>query len=159
MEHDDSTAVTEEFEGGWFVVDGEVEYLDDVVWVPATERSARIVGGEPRAHVGSTLPLATSTELGLARRSTVRRLWTMPIAIVVAAVVFGALELSGVPWRSDLGRQLVVGVAAGIPTLAVALGAWTLLTRDAAGGVVRAMGGHRTREQYERQRALVGDAD
>ncbi|OII13636.1 hypothetical protein BIU97_16940 [Curtobacterium sp. MCBA15_009] len=155
----------QEHEGGWFVVDGEVEFLDDVLWTPVVEdgpaaggaRHALVTGGEPTEHVGSTLELASATALDDARRSTVRRLWSTPIALVVAALVFTALELSGVPWRTSLGRQVLVALAVGVPCLAVAEGAWFLATRNARGRLVRAMGGHRTRGQYDRQRAVVSE--
>lgn len=154
-------------EGGWFVVDGEVRHLDDVRWtlLPSDGRSApgevraRVVGGEPSGYVGRVLLLASTAALNGARRSTVRRLWTTPIAIVVSAVVFAGLELSGLPWRADPARQVLVGVGACIPVLAVALGTWWFVTRDATGRVVVAMGGRRTRQQYETQRASAGGSD
>ncbi|PZF27918.1 hypothetical protein DEJ35_13340 [Curtobacterium sp. MCPF17_051] len=67
----DPDAAVDGFEGGWFRIDDEVELLDDVVWRPAagTEPgsaaapAAVIVRGDPREHIGSTLPLARLDEL------------------------------------------------------------------------------------------------
>lgn len=155
-------ATGQDHEGGWFVLDDEVEFLDDVLWTPVEVgpaddgvRRARITGGEPTEHVGSTLELASATALDSARRRTVRRLWSTPIVGVVTALVFAGLEMSAVPWRADLGRQVLVALAVGLPCLAIAEGAWFFVTRNASGRVVRAMGGYRTRTQYERQRAVV----
>ncbi|WP_146237706.1 hypothetical protein [Curtobacterium sp. MCLR17_043] len=160
----DPDAAADGFEGGWFRIDDEVEFLDDVVWRPATDAddpaptpgpTAVIVGGEPREHIGSTLPLALLPELDSARQRSVRKLWLSPITIVVCLLVVTALEVSGLPWRTDLGRQLLVGLGAIVPVDALCTAIWWRITRDPSGAVVRKMGGHRTRQQYDQQRAVL----
>ncbi|MCS5520890.1 hypothetical protein [Curtobacterium flaccumfaciens] len=160
----DPDAAADGFEGGWFRIDDDMVHLDDVVWRPATDAddaattpgpAAVIVGGEPREHVGSTLPLAQLAEIDVARQRTVRKLWLSPITIVVCLLVVTALEVSGLPWRTDLGRQLLVGLGAILPVDAICVGVWWRITRDPSGAVVRKMGGHRTRQQYDQQRAVL----
>jgi hypothetical protein len=159
----DPDAAADAFEGGWFRIDDEVEYLDDVVWRPAdatdpaaaTAPAAVVVGGDPREHIGSTLPLALLPELDLARQRTVRKLWLSPITLVVTALVFTALEISGLPWRTDLGRQLLVGLGTALPVDALCMAIWWRITRDPSGAVVRKTGGYRTRKQYDQQRAVL----
>ncbi|MBT1584125.1 hypothetical protein [Curtobacterium flaccumfaciens] len=160
----DPDAAADDFEGGWFRIDGEVEFLDDVVWRPSTDAddtatiagpAAVIVGGAPREHIGSTLPLAQLAEIDVARQRTVRKLWLSPINIVVCLLVVTALEVSGLPWRTDLGRQLLVGLGTALPVNALCTAIWWRITRDPSGAVVRKMGGHRTRQQYDQQRAVL----
>jgi hypothetical protein len=160
----DPDAAADAFEGGWFRIDDDVEHLDDVVWRPAADSaaaaavpgpSADIVGGEPREHVGSTLPLAQLPELDAARQRTVRKLWLGPITILVCLFAITALELSGLPWRTDLGRQLLIGLGAILPVDALCTAIWWRITRDPSGAVVRKMGGRRTRQQYDQQRAVL----
>jgi hypothetical protein len=159
----DPDAAADGFEGGWFRIDDEVEFLDDVVWRPAagTEPgsavapAAVIVGGDPREHIGSMLPLARLDELDAARQRRVRKLWLSPITLVVTALVFTALEVSGLPWRTDLGRQLLVGLGTALPVDALCIAIWWWITRDPSGAVVRRMGGRRTRQQYDQQRAVL----
>ena len=91
----------------------------------------------------------------MARQRTVRKLWLSPITIVVCLLVFTALEVSGLPWRTDLGRQLLVGLGAALPVDALCTAIWWRITRDPSGAVVRKMGGHRTRRQYDQQRAVL----
>ncbi|QKS87388.1 hypothetical protein [Curtobacterium flaccumfaciens] len=159
----DPDAAADGFEGGWFRIDDDLVHLDDVVWRPAADAddtattpgpAAVIVGGEPREHVGSTLPLAQLAEIDVARQRTVRKLWLSPITIVVCLLVVTALEVSGLPWRTDLGRQLLVGLGAIVP-VALCTAIWWRITRDPSGAVVRKMGGHRTRQQYDQQRAVL----
>ncbi|WIB34500.1 hypothetical protein [Curtobacterium sp. MCSS17_005] len=159
----DPDAAADGFEGGWFRIDDEVEFLDDVVWrpapdsdsAPATAPAAVIVGGSPREHIGSTLPLARLDELDAARQRRVRKLWLTPITLVVTALVFTALEVSGLPWRTDLGRQLLVGLGTALPVDALCIAIWWWITRDPSGAVVRKTGGHRTCQQYDQQRAVL----
>lgn len=160
----DPDAAADGFEGGWFRIDDDLEHLDDVVWRPATDAddtattpgpAAVIVGGEPREHVGSTLPLAQLAEIDVARQRTVRKLWLSPINIVVCLLVVTALEVSGLPWRTDLGRQLLVGLGTALPVDALCTAIWWRITRDPSGAVIRKMGGHRTRQQYDQQRAVL----
>jgi hypothetical protein len=156
-------AAADGFEGGWFRIDDEVEFLDDVLWRPAsatdsgsaTAPAAVVVGGDPREHIGSTLPLARLDELDAARQRRVRKLWLSPITLVVTALVFTALEVSGLPWRTDLGRQLLVGLGTALPVDAICTAIWWWITRDPSGAVVRKMGGRRTRQQYDQQRAVL----
>lgn len=159
----DPDAAADGFEGGWFRIDDEVEYLDDVVWRPAdatepaaaTAPAAVVVGGDPREHIGSTLPLALLPELDLARQRTVRKLWLSPIFLVTTALVTTALELSGLPWRADVGRHVIVSLCVILPIDAICVGVWWRITRDPSGAVVRKMGGYRTRKQYDQQRAVL----
>jgi hypothetical protein len=155
-----STPGSGEFKGGWFVVDGEVEHLDDVIWAPtvadgSTTLHARIIGGDPTEHVGTTLPLASAADLDEARRDTVRRFWLWPIGFVVCVALAVTLEVAGMPWRTSVGRELLVGATVIVPGAALFWGAWWFLTRDVHGRVVRAMSARRIRSQYERQRAVV----
>jgi len=162
--HADPDAAAGDFEGGWFRIDDDVEHLDYLVWRPATDTDAAaaapgpaavIVGGEPREHIGSTLPLAQLPELDAVRQRTVRKLWSSLINLVVGAIVITVLELSGLPWRTDLGRQLLIGLGTILPTTSLCTAIWWRITRDPSGAVVRKMGGHRTRQQYDQQRAVL----
>lgn len=159
----DPDAAADGFEGGWFRIDDEVEHLDDVVWRPttgtgpgsATTPAAVVVGGDPREHIGSTLPLARLDELDAARQWSVRKLWLTPIFLVTTALVTTALELSGLPWRADVGRHVIVSLGVILPIDAICVGVWWRITRDPSGAVVRKMGGHRTRRQYDQQRTVL----
>lgn len=160
-----STPAADRCEGGWFLIDGDVEYLGDAVWMPVGEvdsspslvRQATIVAGEPRDQIGNVVQLAAAAELDEARQTTVRQFWTFPISFVLSVLIVLALELSGVPWRTSFGRQLLIALALSIPAAAMCIGGLWLATRDPNGRVVRVMGGPRIREQYERQRAVLGD--
>jgi hypothetical protein len=152
----------EDLEGGWFVIDDEVEHLEDVEWqrprrgqpaVPDTERTV-IRAGAHTFIVGETVELAEGAVLDTGFRNTVRRYWRTSIVLVVSPLAFWLLHLVHLGWLDDGGevRRRIVFAIATVPIVLVAVALWSALTRSPHGKVTRAMAGWRMRGDYDRQR-------
>ncbi|MDN3480172.1 hypothetical protein [Curtobacterium sp. APC 4022] len=155
----------DDLEGGWFVIDDEVEHLEDVDWqrprrgqpaVPDHDRTV-LRAGAHTFTVGDTVQLAEGTVLDTGFRDAVRRYWRTSIVIVVSTLAFLLLHLVHVGWLDDGGAvpRRIVLAAATVPIVLVVLALWSVLTRSPHGKVTRAMAGWRMRGDYDRQR---GDA-
>jgi hypothetical protein len=152
----------EDLEGGWFVIDDEVEHLEDVEWqrprrgqpaVPDAERTV-IRAGAHTFTVGDTVELAHGVVLDTGFRDAVRRYWRISIVIVVSPLAFWLLHLVHLGWLDDGGavRQRIVFAVATVPVVLVVLALWSVLTRSPHGTVTRTMAGWRMRGDYDRQR-------
>jgi hypothetical protein len=155
----------EDLEGGWFVIDDEVEHLEDVEWqrprrgqpaVPDAERTV-LRAGAHTFTVGDTVELAEGAVLDIGFRDAVRRYWRTSIVLVVSTLAFLLLHLVHVGWLDDGGevRRRMAFAIATVPIVLVALALWSVLTRSPHGKVTRAMAGWRMRGDHDRQR---GDA-
>jgi hypothetical protein len=159
-----------DLEGAWFVVvdeDGgaEVEHFDTAEFARVRgrrtsadgshlDREVIEVDGRHRFRVGDTIELASGAALEDGFRRTVRDLWRRLPTITAAVAVIGALEVSGLPWRTDIVRLLVVYAVCAVPAVLLVRAAWWRATRAVDGRVTRAMAG-RLREQFDRQRSGV----
>ncbi|WIB11398.1 hypothetical protein [Curtobacterium sp. MCPF17_052] len=152
----------EDLEGGWFVIDDEVEHLEDVGWqpprrgqraVPDAERTV-IRAGAHTFTVGDTVELAEGAVLDTGFRDAVRRYWRTSIIVVVSPLTFWVLHLVQLGWLDDGGevrRRILLAVAT-VPVVLLVVGLWSVLTRSPHGTVTRAMAGWRMRGDYDRQR-------
>jgi hypothetical protein len=157
-------------ENGWFVLtdddgDEEVVRLDDadVARVPGRRRAADgshldhttiVADGVHRFRVGDDVELASGAALDAGFRASVRGLWLPLFTVATLAVVVAALEISGLPWRTDIARQLLVGIGCALPASLLVRAVWHRLTRSADGRVTQAMAG-RLRDDLDSQRAEV----
>jgi hypothetical protein len=156
----------EDLEGGWFVIDGEVERLEDVEWerpgrgqpeLPEGQRKA-LRAGDHRFTVGQTVELADGAALDEGFRDSVRSLWRRLIIVVTGPGVFGLLHLVPTPLESDSLPERVLFAVVSIPVVYGIVGVWHALTRSAGGRVTRAMAGARMRAAHDRQRGAGTDA-
>ncbi|WP_146244161.1 hypothetical protein [Curtobacterium sp. MCBD17_032] len=154
----------DDLEGGWFVVDGEVERLEDVEWerpgrgqpdLPEGQRKA-LRAGDHQFTVGQTVELADGAALDEGFRDSVRSLWRGLFIAVVGPAVFGLLHLVPTPLGPDSVAERVLVAVVSVPVVCGVVGVWHALTRSADGRVTRAMAGQRMREAHDRQRD--GDA-
>ncbi|PZE94153.1 hypothetical protein [Curtobacterium sp. MCBD17_008] len=152
----------EDLEGGWFVVDGEVERLEDVEWerpgrgqpeLPEGQRKA-LRAGDHRFTVGQTVELADGAALDEGFRDSVRSLWRRLIIVVTSPAVFGLVHLVPTPLEPDSMPERVLFAVVSIPVVCGIVGVWHGLTRKADGRVTRAMAGAKMREAHDRQRGV-----
>lgn len=157
-----------DLENGWFVMvdedgDEEVVRFDDAEFARIRGRKKAsdgshldhdvvVVDGRHRFRIGDTVELASGSALDDGFRRSVRELWLPLFRVAVCVVVVGTLELSGLPWRTDLLRQVVVALVCVLPAVLITRGIWWGLTRSADGRVTRPMAG-RLRDDLDRQRA------
>jgi hypothetical protein len=146
--------------GGWYVIDDEVVRLQDAEFekpkrgAPDSGQPAAIVAGSHRFDIGGEIQPAAGKALDDGFVRSVRGLWdflSFLLPLVLGGAALFALDTSWIPWREDLGRQILVGAAACVPVVLLVRAALRRLTRRAGSRITRAMAG-RLREDYDRQR-------
>lgn len=148
----------EDLPDGWYVIDGDVVRLDGAEaekpkrGTPAPGASqAAIVAGSHRFSIGDEIEMASGDDLDRGFIRSVRSLLSFLLCAAATLVAFVLLEFSGMPWREDFGRQLLIGCAVALPLNLGVEAVWRHLTRSPHGSVTRAMAG-RLRDDYDRQR-------
>jgi hypothetical protein len=153
----------EDLEGGWFIVDGDVERIEDAEWerprrgqpaIPEGQRKV-IRAGQHRFTVGQTVELAEGDALDEGFRDSVRSVWRGLIVVIVSPAVYGLAHLVPTPWLAADGMAERVFLAVvSVPVVWGVVGVWHALTRSPTGRVTRAMAGQRMREAHDRQRGV-----
>lgn len=160
-----------DLEDGWFVVvdddgDREVSYFSSAEFARIRGRKKAAGGshldhdvvevdGWRRYSVGDSIELASGEALEEGFRRSVRKLWLPFVSLPVYIAGMFVLDLTGLPWRTDLARQLVVGAVCVLPVVFLVRAALWRATRSVDGRLTRAMAG-RYRDEFDRQRALEG---
>ncbi|PSL39506.1 hypothetical protein CLV49_3146 [Labedella gwakjiensis] len=121
-----------DLEDGWFVVvdddgDREVAHFSSAEYARIRDRRKAAdeshldhdvveVEGWRRYRVGDSIELASGEALEDGFRRSVRKLWLPSITLPVYIVGLFLLDLTGLPWRTDLARQLFIGAACASPS-------------------------------------------
>lgn len=158
-----------DLEDGWFVVvdddgDREVAHFSSAEFARIRgrrktsdgshlDRDVIEVDGWRRFRVGESIELASGESLEEGFRSSVRKLWLPFISLPAYILGIVLLDMSDLPWRTDIWRQLLVGVVCIVPVVLLVRALWWRATRSVDGRIMRTMAG-RYRDEFDRQRSL-----